>query len=397
MGLNQWFDKQLWYSARYALSYEAIPYLAQSLAALIGSLLGIAKKALVLDLDNTCWGNQIGEEGIEGIALGSDSAEAEVYTEFQHYLKLLKERGIILAVCSKNNVEQAKAGFKHPDTVLTEDDFATFTANWEPKDKNLAQIANSLNLHLDSLVFIDDNPAERQLIADSHPEVRVPNIGSNAINFIEHIDRNYYFETAGLSIEDLNRHDFYQRRLAKSQDEKHYPDYGAYLDSLSMTAEIHPFSAPYWPRITQLINKTHQFNLTNKLFTLTEIERISTNPNYLNLYGRLADLYGDHGLIAALIARIENKECHIDSWLMSCRVFNRTMEQAMLDTLVKQCHSLGVIRLIGYYYPTPKNSVVADLYQDFGFTLKQNLITYSVWELDLNDYRSQSHHIRINQ
>lgn len=393
LGLDRWFDKQLWHFARYALSYEAIPHLAQSLAALIGSLLGLAKKCLVLDLDNTCWGGTIGDDGLEGILLGTESAVAEVYSDFQHYLKLLKERGIVLAVCSKNNLEQAKSGFRHPDSVLKEDDFVAFEANWDPKYKNLEKISNALNLPLDSMVFIDDNPAERKLVNDVFPEINVPNVGSDVLHFIDYIDKNYYFETAGLSIEDLQRNTFYKRKNIESKL-KHL-DYFEYLNSLNMNAEIKPFEPMYWQRITQLINKTHQFNLTNKECNLSEIEAVSYDSNYLNLYGRLSDLYGSHGLISVLITKLVNTQCYIDVWVMSCRVFGRTMEYAMFDMLVQRCSALGISELIGFYYPTAKNQIVAELYKNFGFSLIENKTGYSVWQLKLADYKKLDYSISI--
>ncbi len=395
LGLNKWFDKQLWYSARYALSYEAIPHLAHSLSALIGSLLGIAKKCLALDLDNTCWGGQIGDDGLDGIIIGIESALAEVYTEFQHYLKSLKDRGIILSVCSKNDLANAKMGFTHPDSVLKENDFAAFEADWEPKYKNLIKIADHLNIHLDSIVFIDDNQAERQIVTEALPEVTVPNVGNDVINFIEFIDKNYYFETAGLSMEDINRNDFYKIKSVPIQNISQHLNYADFLSSLEMKAEIKPFTPLYWQRITQLIHKTHQFNLTNKLFSLIEIETISSNPNYLNVYGRLSDCYGDHGLISVIISKILNKECHIELWIMSCRVFKRTMEYAMFHLLIEYCRSLEIEQIIGYYYPSVKNKIVSDLYKRLGFSLIENKSDYSIWCLKLTNYIPQDYYIKI--
>ncbi|KTD60702.1 HAD-IIIC family phosphatase [Legionella shakespearei] len=395
IGLERWFDYPLWYTAKYAVSYEAIPHLAQSLSAVIAALSGMAKKCLVLDLDNTCWGGQIGDDGLEGIAIGRDSALAEVFADFQHYLKLLKSRGIILAICSKNDLAVAKNGFTHPDTVLTEQDFSAFEANWEDKDKNLLKIADQLNLGLDSFVFIDDNPAERQLIHDALPQVNVPDIGSDPAHFINIIDKNYYFETSGITAEDVNRHEFYSRKAMYDKPE-HRLDYGAYLDSLAMSAEIKPFSAPNVPRITQLINKTHQFNLTNKTYTANEIESISNDPDYIGLYGRLADVYGDHGLISVIIGHIHDKECHIESWLMSCRVFKRTMEYALFDALTKKCKESGIETIKGYYNPTSKNGLVIDLYKNLGFTCVENKNHVSIWQLQLKNYKKKNYHIKVN-
>jgi FkbH-like protein len=396
MGLERWFNYPLWYTAKYAVSYEAIPHLAQSLSALIGSLSGMAKKCLVLDLDNTCWGGQIGDDGLERIAIGKDSALAEAFTDIQHYLKQLKARGIILAICSKNDLAVAKTGFTHPDTVLKEQDFSAFEANWENKNKNLLRIASQLNLSLDSFVFVDDNPAERQLIHDALPQVNVPDIGSDPAYFINIIDKNYYFETNGITSEDVNRHEFYNRKAIYDKKPEQVLDYGVYLDSLAMTAEIKPFSAPNIPRISQLINKTHQFNLTNKTYTANEIESISNAPDYIGLYGRLADVYGEHGLISVIIGHIDGKECHIESWVMSCRVFKRSMEYALFDSLVDKCKESGIETIKGYYNPASKNGLVMDLYKNLGFTRVEGKDHSSIWQLELKNYKKKHYHIRVN-
>lgn len=392
LGLTQWFDYSLWLTARYALSFEAIPYLAQSLAAIMGSLFGLSKKCIVMDLDNTCWGGVIGDDGLEGIALGKETAVGEAYSEFQTYLKLLKERGIVLAVCSKNELQQAKEGFKHPDTVLLEHDFAAFEANWDPKPATLIKISESINLGLDSMVFIDDNPAERQLIEDYLPEVRVPNIGCDVLTFIEHLDKNKYFETVLVSMEDKLRTDFYQQNLNHPHQGV---DYDKYLNSLSMTAEIKPFSSLYLPRIVQLINKTHQFNLTNKTYSLAEIELITQRSDHVTLYGRLEDCYSEHGLISVLIGRIQDKECHIDTWLMSCRVLKRTMEYAVFDVLIARCKVMGIKTIVGHYDKTVKNSLVAYLYEELGFKPVES--RDSIWSLEVEQYVDKNKHIQVKQ
>lgn len=397
LGLNQWFDKQLWYSAKYALSFEAIPHLAKNLAALIASLFGMSKKVIALDLDNTCWGGIIGDDGLAGIAIGKETPLAEAYTDFQAYIKALKERGIVLVACSKNEAEQARLGFTHPDMVLTEDDFAALEINWEPKDKNLLGLSKQLDLGLDSFIFIDDNPAERHLIRDNLSMVAVPDIGSDVLYFIDYIDKNYYFEPVFVSAEDIKRSALYQKKSQAAKTIDHYADYGAYLNSLAMKAEILPFAPLYLERITQLIHKTHQFNLTNKSYALNEIELIAQDPVYISLYGRLEDCYGEHGLISVLLGRIDKTKCYIDLWLMSCRVLKRTMEHAMLDILVERCQALGIETLIGYYCPSDKNKLVAHLYEEFGFrsqvTANNSIVQ---WALEIKQYINKNHHIKVN-
>ena len=395
IGLTNWFDKQLWYTSKYALSYEAIPHLAKSLSAIIGALFGQSKKCMILDLDNTCWGGSIGDEGLNGIAIGKETPEAEAFTKFQHYTKSLKERGIILAVCSKNEPNNAKEGFTHPDTVLVNDDFAAFEANWDAKHLNVLKISKTLNIGLDSCVFIDDNPAERQIIKENIPMISVPDVGENVLHYIDHIDKNYYFEALSLSNEDLERTEFYKNNVERTQNNLHFTDYGDYLKSLAMVAEIQPFSSVYLERITQLINKTNQFNLTSKRYTLPEIKLIVHSSDYLTVYGRLEDCYGNNGLVSIIIGKIEGNECHIELWLMSCRVLKRTMEHAMIDAFIRRCRVIGIDTIIGYYNKTAKNAIVANLYEDFGFDYISFKNTCSVWRLPVSRYTNKNHYIKV--
>lgn len=394
LGLSCWFDKQLWYSSKYALSFEAIPHLAKSLAAIMGGLLGQSKKCMVLDLDNTCWGGEIGENGLSGITIGHETAVGEAYVDFQRYAKSLKARGIILAACSKNDSNNAREGFTHQNSVLVNDDFAAFEANWDPKHMNILKISADLNLGLDSFIFIDDNPAERQIVSANLPTVSVPNIGSEVLHFIDHIDKNYYFETVSISSDDVKRADFYKQNAERLQKHLHWVDYGDYLDSLLMVAEIQPFSSVYFDRITQLVNKTNQFNLTSKRYTFADIASIAQDSTYITLYGRLKDRYGDNGLVSVIIGKIEDRICHMELWLMSCRVLKRTMELAMFDALVAQCRAIGIETIIGYYYKTAKNSMVASWYGDLGFDSISLNSTGSVWSLPVNRYINKNNHIK---
>ena len=402
MGLKNWFDRSLWYQAKYAMSMDAIPELAFNISKIIKAIFGKSSKCLVLDLDHTCWGGVIGDDGLNGIQIGTETAVAESFTAFQSYVRELKTRGITLAVCSKNDHSNAQEGFSHPDSILKYEDFTAFKANWEPKHQNIAQIAQDINIGLDSLVFIDDNPAERAIVSSQLASVAVPDVGSDVIRFIDYIDRNGYFETVSLSQDDLQRNQYYEDNKKRTEVEASFQSYDEFLQSLEMSAEIKTFSPLYLPRITQLTNKTNQFNLTTKRYSMGEIEQISTQPQYIKLYGKLSDKFGDNGLIAITIGRVEHKTCHIDLWLMSCRVLKRGMEFAMLDELVKQCQSQGIERLLGYYYKSAKNSMVADMYKSFGFSQvapnEQVTQTHqdTIWQLDLSDYTVQSQHIKVN-
>jgi FkbH-like protein len=395
IGLRYWFDSSLWYQAKYAISMESIPELAFNISQIINSLLGKTKKCLVLDLDNTCWGGIIGDDGLDGIQIGNETAISESYTAFQKYAKDLKNRGITLAICSKNDFENAKEGFDHPESILKFDDFTSFQANWNPKNQNIFTIAKEINIGVDSIVFIDDNPVERDLICSQIPRVSVPNIGNDVINFIDHIDRNAYFEPISLLSDDINRNKHYEGNKKRSREQSNFKSYDDFLVSLEMIAEIKSFSSIYLDRITQLTNKTNQFNLTTKRYTASEIANISTSDEYIKIYGKLADKFGDNGLIAISIGRIKASQCHIDLWLMSCRVLKRNMEFAMLDKLVFKCREKNVSEIIGYYYQTSKNKMVFDLYENFGFVLNDSNGEDTIWKLDISNYKNKNKIIKI--
>jgi len=242
-GLERWHDKLFWYSYKYAMNYEAIPLVADSVAAIIKAIFGKTGKCLVLDLDNTLWGGVIGDDGLNGIRIGKETAEAEAYSEFQQYVRMLKERGVILAVCSKNDEANAREGFTHPDSVLKQDDFSAFKANWDPKHENIRSIAQDLNIGIDSLVFVDDNPAERSIVRSQEPLVAVPELGNNVVHYINILDKTGYFETVSLSGDDLKRSSFYADNVMRSEMESRFDSYDDFLRSLDMKAEIRSFSA----------------------------------------------------------------------------------------------------------------------------------------------------------
>lgn len=396
-GLNNWHNKNIWFTAKYAISYEAIPTLANNIVGIIKSILGRSKKCLVLDLDNTCWGGVIGDDGLNGIKLGNESAQGEAYLTFQAYVNKLRERGIILAVCSKNNHEIAKEGFTHSDSILKFEDFTSFKANWDPKYLNIENIANEINIGLDSIVFMDDNPVERNIVQSQLPSVSVPEIGDDILNFIDYIERNNYFEVVNLSNDDLNRNKFYKENIIRKKQKAAFENYDEFLLSLQMKAEIKPFSNVYLDRITQLINKTNQFNLTTKRYKLIEVEKISKNENFITLYGKLTDKFGDNGLISVMFGKITNKTCIIESWLMSCRVLKRDMEFAMFNKFVEKCLSKNLNKIIGIYKRTAKNNMVSNLFSDLGFEyVKEKSDGSIIWELKIKNYNSIVNKININ-
>ena len=368
VGLEAWHDYTYWYNFHMALSPTATVALARNIAAIVKSVYGRSKKCLVLDLDNTLWGGVVGDDGVQNLILGRDHPVGEAFLDFQRYVKDLQRRGIILAVCSKNDIENAKEGLSHPDSILRIEDFSAFKANWNPKPENIREIAAELNIGLDSLVFLDDNPAERALVADQLPDVAVPDVGSDVSRFAEILEHERYFEVDKVVQDDLNRSAYYNSNTQRSAYQADFRDYGEFLASLEMTAEIGRFSPVYLERITQVINKTNQFNLTTRRYTSAEVEAIAGDPGLITLYGRLADKFGDNGLVSVLIGRVLDQTVELDLWLMSCRVLNREMELAMFDALVEQCQARGIRKIVGVYIPSKKNSMVAGHYAGLGFT-----------------------------
>ncbi|HZQ24487.1 MAG TPA: HAD-IIIC family phosphatase [Terriglobales bacterium] len=396
VGLTEWFGHGYWYNFHMALSPNATVALARNIATIIKSIYGKTKKCLVLDLDNTLWGGVIGDDGMQNLTLGREHPLGEAFLDFQRYVKALKKRGIMLAVCSKNEVENAKQGFSHPDSILKLEDFSVFKANWDPKPGNLRDIAMELNIGLDSMVFVDDNPAERALVADELPEIAVPDVGSDVSSFAEILERSGYFEVHQVLQEDVSRSAYYSSNAQRKACESSFRDYGQFLASLEMTAEIAPFRSVYLERITQLINKTNQFNLTTKRYTSAEVEAMSQNPGFITLYGRLADRFGDNGLVSILVGQVFGDTVELDLWLMSCRVLQREMELAMFDSLVEQCQSRGISKIMGVYIPSKKNAMVAEHYGKLGFSLLQGSAEgRMVWRYDVPAaYSPKNRHIR---
>ncbi len=390
-GLDQWSDPGRWFSYKIPTTPAGSAMWAHSLANTIRAIYGRSRKCLVLDLDNTLWGGVIGDEGADRIRIGRETAEAEAFTAFQEYCLALRNRGVLLAVCSKNEDAIAREGFAHPASVLRLEHLSAFVANWEPKSDNIARIAASLNIGLDSVVFVDDNPAERDIVRAQLPAVAVPEVGADVSRYPMILDRGGYFDVISVSSDDINRNAQYAANEERSALSGAYASYAAYLDALSMRAEIAPFRDVYLERITQLTNKTNQFNLTTRRYTMGEIEQIASDPCYITLYGRLEDRFGDNGLVSVIIGRKEKSILHIDLWLMSCRVIQREMELAMLDGLAEQARAAGIESLYGRYERTPKNNMVAEHYDKLGFARVAAAEdgSRSEWVLDLTPGYSQ--------
>lgn len=397
-GLQKFSDPFYWHMYKYAVAVPAIPYLAHNVANMIKSIFGKNKKGLVLDLDNTLWGGVIGDDGVDNIVLGPEESEGQAYSDFQRFVKNYKQLGIVLNIDSKNDEDNALAGLRHPDSELSPDDFICIKANWEPKDRNLASIASELNLLPESLVFVDDNPAERHIVTEQLPGVIAPEIGE-IYQYPGIIDRSGFFEVTSLSADDLKRNEMYRENAKRARLEAAFDNYENYLLSLDMRAVIRPFEAVYMARIAQLTNKSNQFNLTTRRFTQNDIEAMAADERFLTLYGKLMDRFGDNGVVSVVIGRIDGNICHIDLWLMSCRVLKRDMEFAMMDTLAQLCIDRGITQIKGYYYPTAKNHMVEHFYDLQGFALESaDEVGNTVWKLDLTDgYHKKNRVIRVNQ
>ncbi|MBQ6342596.1 MAG: HAD family hydrolase [Anaerolineaceae bacterium] len=384
-GLEKWNDPFYWHMYKCAPALPAVPELAFNLANIIKSIYGKNKKALVLDLDNTLWGGVVGEDGADAIEIGQETSTGQLYSEFQSYIKAQKSLGIVLTVDSKNEMENALAGLNRPDSTLKPEDFLILKANWNQKDINLKEIAFELNIGTDALVFVDDNPAERHIVRSQVPDAAVPEMGEPQ-DYLTILDRSGFFEVTELSEDDLSRNEMYKANLQRAQQQSAFTDYRQYLLSLEMKAEIKPFSSLYMARIAQLTNKSNQFNLTTRRCTEAELTQIAADPNFITLYGKLTDKFGDNGVVSVVFGHKDADVFHIDLWLMSCRVLKRDMEFAMMDELVKCCREAGIKTIRGYYYPTKKNAMVKDFYGILNFVkTEDDKEGKSVWQFDIPD------------
>jgi FkbH-like protein len=369
VGSSRWDDPYLWHTAQQHPGLEALPALAEAQVAHVRAVLGLTRKVLVCDLDNTLWGGVIGEDGLDGIRLGPGSPEGEAYAALHRYVLDLKSRGILVAVCSKNNPEDARLPFEsHAHMGLRLGDIAAFVANWEDKATNLRAIADRLSLGLDSLVFLDDNPLERAWVRSQLPEVAVVELGPSPHTYVRDLDRGRHFFGLTLSAEDRGRAAAYQAQAEAATLREAAPSLTAFLEQLQMRAAAVPVSAKNLARVTQLTNKTNQFNLTTRRYTEAQVSQLAADPHNWTAAFSLADRFGDHGLIGVLFCRAtEPATWEIDTWLMSCRVLGRQMEEFMFDAMVDAAIAAGIRRIVGVYRPTAKNVIVTDLYPRLGF------------------------------
>ncbi len=396
VGRWNWGDERFFHLAKLPCAPEHLVPYAHGIAALVLARMGRSRKCLVLDLDNTLWGGVIGDDGLAGIALGQGDGLGEAYVAFQHYVRALRERGVILAVCSKNEEANAKEPFeKHPEMVLRLDDISCFVANWEDKAANLRRIARELNIGLDSLVFADDNPAERSLVRRLLPEVAVPEMPADPADYVRAVDRHRYFEVAALSNEDFQRTEYYRANVQRQQIASSAGDIDSFLGSLEMRGWIGTIGEMELDRSVQLIGKSNQFNLTTRRHGSADIQRMMASPDWVLRVVKLVDRFGDNGLISVLAAQRQGDALVIDTWLMSCRVLKRGVEQFLLNHLAEAARARGLRRLIGEYIPTSKNVLVKNHFRDLGFTEIESFEDGRTrWQLMLDDtFQPSRHHI----
>lgn len=388
VGLQHWHDPTQWAVGKFPFAHAAVPLYAEHLSRVLMAAKGKAKKCLVLDLDNTLWGGVIGDDGMAGIVLGNGSPLGEAYLSIQAMALELRARGIVLAISSKNDEAVARRVFKeHPDMLLREEHIAVFQANWNDKASNLRAIAETLNLGINSLVFLDDNPAERQQVRLELPMVGVPELPENPEQYPATLLAAGYFEAVNFTLEDQQRAEQYQANAARAAMLSSTSDLGAYLESLQMQAVVSAFDEVGRARITQLINKTNQFNLTTRRYSERDVEGFEKNPEAFTLQVRLKDRFGDNGMVSVVICVPDVEGCwRIDTWLMSCRVLKRGLEQAVLNVIMAAAKARGVRKVIGEYLESEKNGMVKDHYPRLGFAVLQDEGTRLTWEQSVETY-----------
>jgi FkbH-like protein len=363
----------------------ALHVLADQVRRVVQARAGLSRKVLALDLDNTLWGGVIAEDGLPGIQLGA-GARGEAHVAFQEHLRALRSRGVLLAVVSKNNDADAREPFeRHPDMRLALSDIAVFVANWEDKATNIRTVAATLGIGLDSLVFVDDNPAEREIVRQVLPEVEVPVLPEDPSGYVRALSDTLLFESVALTAEDRGRAEQYRARAAAVELQQRAGSLEAFYDSLGMEAVVAPFDELNLARIVQLIGKTNQFNVTTRRHGASAVRAFMEDPRAVTMYLRLRDTFTDHGLVAVLVAEQDGERLDIDTWLMSCRVIGRTVEDEMLARLCEIAVERGCTRVRGTFVPTAKNHVVRDLFERLGFALVAEEDGRTTWEYDIDE------------
>ena len=399
-GIDAWFDVSRWLQGKLEIAPPAAPLYGDMAVRILAAQRGLSKKCLVLDLDNTLWGGVVGDDGLEGIVVGEGSAAGEAHLALQRYAKQLKERGVILAICSKNEASIAEAVFdNHPEMVLRRSDIAAFQVNWDDKARNLKAIAARLNIGIDSLVFVDDNPVERARIRQSLPMVAVPELPEDIAQYVRCLANAGYFEAVAFTSEDRGRARQYAQNAEREALRESAQTMDEFLRGLKMTVVFGPFTAVDHTRIVQLINKTNQFNTTTRRYSSDEITKITNLPEALTLEFRLVDRIGDNGLVCTMILRPTTEDdavLEIENWVMSCRVFGRQLEFEAMNIAVEEARRRGARAIIANYFATAKNGVIRELYPNLGFaTVKHPAYRNGAtrWILNLAEYVTRDTYI----
>ena len=391
-------DERSWFESKQPCSPALMVELAREATHLLRSFKRAQKKVLALDLDNTLWGGVVADDGLEGIELGDTSPQGEAFKAFQKYILSLKDRGVLLTVCSKNDFARAAEPFeKHPDMILKMEDIACFKANWEPKSENLRAMARELNLGLDSFVFVDDNPAEIEIVRQFAPEVTTLLLGPDPSTYVAQLADCRLFEPRNLTSEDAERTGQYRSDAQRKALEASFTDMASYLESLQMEAVISEFAPVDVPRLSQLINKSNQFNLTTRRRSEAEVIAVMHDPEHVGYSVRLKDRFGDHGLISIVIGKKCGGAMQIDTWLMSCRVLKRQVEEEVLNELARLAGARNCDTLLGTYLPTAKNEMVRDFYERMGFALTVESEAKREFELRLGSFQPIPTKIKVTR
>ncbi|WP_267405618.1 MULTISPECIES: HAD-IIIC family phosphatase [unclassified Chryseobacterium] len=384
-GRNFMFSPNIYVNTEMVLSLDALPIVANHVMSIISSIQGKFKKCVILDLDNTTWGGIIGDDGLEKIQIGSLGI-GKAFTEFQYWVKSLQKRGVIVAVCSKNDEDKAKEPFeKHPDMVLKLDDIAVFVANWDNKADNIRKIQSILNIGFDSMVFLDDNPFERNIVRENLPDVCVPELPEDPAEYLEYLYSLNLFETASFSENDAERTKQYQVEAQRAIALESFTNVEDFLKSMNMVSDVQAFNNFSKPRVSQLTQRSNQFNLRTIRYTEQEVENLMNSEDHHTISFTLEDKYGDNGLICVIVLEKKDQETlFIDTWLMSCRVLKRGMEDFTLNTIVDIAKKNGFKYVVGEYIPTSKNQMVADHYGRLGFDVQEDK-----WILNVDQYQTK--------
>jgi FkbH-like protein len=387
VGRRNFFDDRLWDMWKTFCALDYLPHVGQAIVDVLMALQGRGVKCVVLDLDNTLWGGVIGDDGLDGILLNAHG-DGEAWHRFQLFLRELRRRGIVLAVCSKNDEKNALLPFEsHPEMVLKREDISVFVANWNDKAQNIRTIREILNIGLDSMVFLDDNPFERNLVRDLLPGIIVPELPDDPSDYVRYLSELNLFETSTFSGEDLRRAEMYQVEAERRAVAASFASVEEFLESLHMQIVVSRFDSFHLPRIAQLIQRSNQFNLTTRRRSESDCERLMHDPSFLPLYVKLSDRLGDHGLISVVILRTEGGDLHVTDWLMSCRVLTRGVEQHVMNEVFAFASEKRLNRVVGHYVPTAKNGMVKEFFRNFGFACVSEENGETVWELAVDAYK----------